>query len=583
MYISQVTLKGFRNFKDATINFTEKSLVIGSNEVGKTNLLYALRLLLDSTVPETNLEPEDSDFYVHEEINEIEIIVEFSDVCEDCVLSKLREKISDDGKLYLAYWASRDPLSRRKTYGLLAGHSTSDLDTIESRFYLRVLNVKYMGSNRDLFAYIRRERKNLLQDAREARSESEIEQDSKLLQAIADSLENVEDDIRQLSYVGKATESLNSELSLLSVQNVDQEVIFDTGASDVSQFIDNLRLASQVGTKPLAIGGDGRNNQIQLALWAGKNNIVDEDEPLEVCIFCIEEPEAHLHPHQQRKLAEYLYQTLSTQVIITSHSPQIACEFPPDSIIRLYNNKPDTLAAGNGASPFIETSFIDFGYRLSIIPAETFFACAVLLVEGPSEELFYKALARQIGIDLDALNISILMVDGVGFAPYVSLLTSLRIDFVIRTDNDIFKIKGKDEYRFAGVQRAINIYRRYFESDIELDRLLEDEHLLSGFPERTPPPENQDYAEEVATKLEEFGIYLSMWDLERDLHKALGDTVEEYFGFTDDEELLEKMQKRKATFMFEFMNEKMDVLSDLADDKIALPLYRCKEIAECLA
>lgn len=66
MYISQVYLKGFRNFKEAIINCTEKNLIIGPNDIGKSNFIYALRILLDRNLPETILNPIDSDFYAFE-------------------------------------------------------------------------------------------------------------------------------------------------------------------------------------------------------------------------------------------------------------------------------------------------------------------------------------------------------------------------------------------------------------------------------------------------------------------------------------------------------------------------------------
>jgi AAA15 family ATPase/GTPase len=34
-----------------------KNLIIGANDVGKTNLLYAIRLLLDKSLSELDLEP----------------------------------------------------------------------------------------------------------------------------------------------------------------------------------------------------------------------------------------------------------------------------------------------------------------------------------------------------------------------------------------------------------------------------------------------------------------------------------------------------------------------------------------------
>jgi putative ATP-dependent endonuclease of the OLD family len=586
MQISKITLRGFRNFKDATINLSRKSLIIGHNEVGKSNMLYALRILLDRRLSQADLEPQDSDFYAHEETNEIEILVQFSDVCEDCVLAKLREHVSDEGMTYLAYQATRDPVTRRKEYSILVGREENELVEVETRFYLRVLNLEFMGSRRNLQSFIRRERKYLLQDARDEREEEETERDNETLGDIQSKLRGVNEDVASLVYVSKATDSLNEELDDLSIQNAEQEVIFDTGAADPSLFVDNLELSSRVGEKTLAIGGDGRINQIHLALWTARKVVAldPEEEPLNVTIFCIEEPEAHLHPHQQRKLANYLSETLDAQVVITTHSPQITCEFSPDSIIRLYDNEPDTLAAGNGINPFIEEEFINFGFRLNIIRAEAFFSSLVLLVEGPSEELFYKALASKVGVDLDRLNISVLMISGIGFRSYISLLDSLRIGYVIRTDNDVFKIPKQDAYRFAGVQRGVEIYRMFFDSDEDFDRLLEQhEDKLKDFPTPQPPPENLDVVRQIIQKLEDFNIFVADVDLEHDLHNALRSVTSDFFGpASDNETIIQRMQKQKAINMFAFLTEHSDDLADLRDHSLAKPLLRCQQIVESL-
>ena len=288
-----------------------------------------------------------------------------------------------------------------------------------------------------------------------------------------------------------------------------------------------------------------------------------------------------MHPHQQRKLANYLSETIKAQVILTTHSPQITCEFAPASIIRLFDSQPDTLAAGDGINPFTESAFIQFGHRLNIIPAEAFFSDVVLLVEGASEELFYKALASQIDIDLDRLNISVLMVDGIGFKPYLSLLESLNINWVIRTDNDIFKVPRREAYRFAGIQRAISFYREYFEKDEDFEALLdEEEGTLSGFATKPPPDDILYIAQEFIDELERFDIFVANKDLERDLHAALGNVISEYLDEIEDEDAIYEMQKQKATFMFSFLSGNLETLADLTDNPLAKPLIRCKELVE---
>ena len=72
MKIDKVKLNGFRNFNDALVKFNDKTLIIGGNDVGKTNLLYAIRLLLDKSLSDRDIEPELTDFYIDSDGNQPE-------------------------------------------------------------------------------------------------------------------------------------------------------------------------------------------------------------------------------------------------------------------------------------------------------------------------------------------------------------------------------------------------------------------------------------------------------------------------------------------------------------------------------
>ncbi len=581
MILSTIKLKGFRNFKKSKINLNKKSLVIGANDVGKTNLMWAIRLLLDRSLSDYDIEPKDSDFYAYEETNEFEIVLFFKDVVDDCVVAKLKGKISDDDKLCLVYKGYREKTTGAKSFKLFAGKSYKEIEEIEDRYYRKVLNVKYISSKRDFNNYIKNERNYLFQLAKEDRTEKQTESDDKLFSEIQDDLKNVDEKIPKLNFISSATNTINNELHKLSLHHKKQEVVFDASTSNADTFIKNVSIASKNNGENVIIGGDGRLNQIYLALWASRNGITEESLT-EVTIFCIEEPEAHLHPHQQRKLADYLNSSLKGQVLLTSHSPQITSEFSPNSIVRLLNKKGATKAASNGCSQIIDDAFLDFGYRKSIISAEAFFSDVVFLIEGPSEDLFYKTLSTQIGIDLDRLNISVLMVDGIGFSTYINILNSLEIDCVLRTDNDIFKIPKKDEYRFAGVQRCISYYKEFFNSDEETEKLLlEHESNLQWSGSPSPPKENVDSAEQIIKELEYYGMYLSENDLENDFFdSSLNSEIIAFFPDLDKDKIVKAMQKRKATFMFEFLKNNRKSLSKLKDDAIAKPLLECKNIIE---
>lgn len=579
MRLKTLYIKGFRNFKEATINFNNQSLIIGANDVGKTNLLYALRILLDRGFSDLDLELKESDFYAYEETNEVIITVFFDDIKEDCILSKMKGDISGDGNLVIKYLATKG-----EDYKFFCGKSDADEDLHEYAipYYRKVLNIKYINSKRDFWGYINKTKNILLQQAKEDRSAETIDMDDALYKQISDKLKEVDSQIPELSYVKNATEQINEELNKLAIHNQEQKVVFDTASTDTDSVINKISITSKHGDKKLLIGGEGRHNQIYLSLWASQNRISEYSN--EVSILCVEEPEAYLHPHQQRELARYLCQVLKGQVILTSHSPYIVCEFSPNSIMRLYKDDQETKVASDGCSSVIEEGFDGFGYRMSVIPAEAFFADCVILVEGQSELIFYKTLAKQIGIDLDRLNISILSVEGVGFNTYAKILGALGIYWVARTDNDIFKIQHQDAYRFAGIERGLELAKQSCDLE-ETDEKVIDAYSckIHGFVDKNSIPSKVlEAADKLRDVLANYDIFIADVDFETDLcNGPLKDALKEYYGdLLSDSSLIKKMKSHKAINIYDFLKNHKERLEALADDYVAKPLLSAKNYIE---
>lgn len=582
MRLKTLYVKGFRNFKEVTVNLNEHSLMIGANDVGKTNLIYALRILLDRSLSDYDYELAESDFFAYEDTNEIIIRAYFDEITEGCLLARLPGKISDDGKLVLQYTAAID--NGKVEYQFYCGKSDSedDLKEIDSPFYRKYLNLKYISSRREFWSYINKTKKELLLQAKGNRSTDIIEADDALYSEIEQKLQEVDSKIPQLSYVKNATEQLNKELDKLSIHNREQQIVFDTASTDVDRVIQNVSVTSKYGDKKLIVGGEGRINQIYLSLWASQNQLTEISN--EVSIICIEEPEAYLHPHQQREVATYLGRTLQGQVILSSHSPYIVSEFSPNSIIRLYKqNTHDTSVASDGCSKVIGEGIKDFGYRMSVIPAEAFFSDCVILVEGPSEMVFYKTLAKQIGIELDRLNISVLSVDGVSFHTYMKILNAMQIYWISRTDNDIMKVPRKDEYRYAGIERSISFYLEFCQHEDADVKVIDSERGNLRFADKNNiPKKSKNAAKKIVEILTGQDVLLAKQGLEEDFYNSpVQKELKDFYGKDlTDEEVINKMKEHKAINMYDFLKMHKASLKKLKDDPLALPLVSAKEYIE---
>lgn len=564
MIIEKVEVIGFRNFAQATILFNESTLVIGSNDIGKTNLIYAIRVLLDKSLSERDIEPQSTDFHIFEDgsqSNQYSITIFFKDINEDAALSSLKGHVSDDGCSIFKFVAD-DSFD----YKIYIGSDEANLEEIPSRYYLKYINLRYVKSRRDLKKFIDIEKKQLLNLSKESRDTIESSNDDLQLSKISRGLNVINERVRRLNYVKESTSLVNDELKKLSHSYDDYSVHLDSGAIKVHQFIDNLELgASSAGAK-LMLGGDGRDNQILLALWKAKSE--REFDPVhEVTFYCVEEPEAHLHPHQQRKLADYLIKELPGQTIITSHSPQIAARYKPNSIVRITSKSGNSYAANNGCSDCISTAWDNLGYRMSILPAEAFFSHCVFLVEGPSEQLFYQELAYSSGIDLDYFNISILCVDGVQFDVYGKILDALEIPWVMRTDNDVSKVPYKDLKNLAGINRCLNIkglepYPHYTVQTTPLSLV-----------------QNGVWAK-VSNIINPLGLYLSQVDLEYDIALELPNELLGYANETDISEAIRYLQAQKAIRMREFLALHKNKLKNISTGLLIQPLIHAKIIAE---
>ncbi|MEG0773915.1 AAA family ATPase [Clostridium sp.] len=579
MVIEWIKIKGFRNFEDEVINFSDKTLIIGSNDVGKTNMLYALRLLFDKRLSDKDLELCNSDYNAYNRSTEIEITVRIKNICEDCLRSIFGADIKDDAVI-IKYTNSKNG-----EYSIWAGPSEDLIEEKTGRFYLKRLNLEYVDTNRDLISFIKKERTKLLEASKKQLPDDLINQDKEAIDGIQGDLNDLNKSIDNLHYIKTSLDSVNQELGKLSIHNEGQVVKFVTNNGDVGELLNNVELSYVTDEEVLTIGGDGRSNQIFLAMWVAKQKKLKNLEC--VTLFAIEEPEAHLHPHQQRKLSKYLVENFEEQIFITTHSPQIASEFRPNNIARLFSINKITKAAQGGCSKDIALTFNEFGYRLNAISSEVFFSNVVFLVEGPSEKIFYTALASRIGIDFDRLNATILSVDGVGFKPYIKICKALDIPFVMRTDNDIFpKTKKGDKYHyFAGISRAMGIYDELISKGGSDELTIywkenKDGNEWQGDISECPY-ETQILISEIKAKLDAFNIFLSVSDLERDIVLTpLAPSLKAFYNETNDENLINLMQERKAENMLKYVSEKIDDLTCLSGEYIAAPLHRIVKLVE---
>ncbi|WP_296125276.1 AAA family ATPase, partial [Pseudomonas sp. Ga0074129] len=92
MHLASLSIRNFRNFVSVDIPLAGNIVLLGENRVGKSNLLFAIRLVLDPTLPDSLRQLKLSDFWDGCDLTtnpQIEVHLDFADFDSDDMLVAL--------------------------------------------------------------------------------------------------------------------------------------------------------------------------------------------------------------------------------------------------------------------------------------------------------------------------------------------------------------------------------------------------------------------------------------------------------------------------------------------------------------
>lgn len=203
--------------------------------------------------------------------------------------------------------------------------------------------------------------------------------------------------------------------------------------------------------------GLGYNNLLYMAVLLAALAAPTDEEPT-LRVLLVEEPEAHLHPQLQDLLMRFLESEAAgeTQVIVTTHSPTFASAARVERL---------TVLACTGDPPRTEARVPrDFGLTskqvaylqrfLDVTKAALFFARAVILVEGVAEQLLVPVLADRLGRPLAANGVAVINIGGVAFPPFTDLFGDGKLPYRLAVISDGDAQPSDDE--MAGEDEALS-------------------------------------------------------------------------------------------------------------------------------
>ncbi|MGG7177193.1 ATP-dependent nuclease [Clostridium paraputrificum] len=502
LYISRVIIKNYRNFRDVDVNLGHKQVIIGENNIGKTNFIRALQLILDPSLSDEDRNLEESDFFdgldkPMENDEEIVIKIYISNYSNNkTILATLGDAtVIEEGeeKLLITYKffpQKKDNGGVEYQYIIFKGTDESKVFGSVDRKYL---NIKVIKALRDVESELRNSRSSPIRKLLESYSI-----DRKELERIAEEYKKSGDKILDLDELVDLSNNINRRFSTilgnsnfdvsLKAMEVDPDRVLSSlkllmskrNTSDISLGLNNILYISMIlqllqdKTVPTYLSAakyielltnkgsdiltevydknDKNNYFLKEGIGDGKEvKIYKFMEKYQSCnkgvtLLVIEEPEAHLHPVYQRLVYKDAIRNSNSSVLLTTHSTHITSIAPISSIVHLHEKKDIGTVVHATADMFIkEDEFLDVERYLDVKRGEIYLGKAVILVEGIAEEYIIPKFAELLGKPLDEKGIIVCNINSTNFKPYVKILRSLEIPYTVITDGDFYRTKEDDK------------------------------------------------------------------------------------------------------------------------------------------